>query len=178
MAMAAMNMVSAGGFSGVSYLLRWCPQGVASVLCKKTSIFGFRRSKLDHMTVLALSFFFFFLPFQINNLVQFPLVIIRCGSSLEQIYWANPQTRSSCRGPFKLYDFFFVDEQIVLSTGPRGKIQPAVLAVSVQGSSRILMRIFARILAFQTDFHFVERINNILFFFDGAYSTVPTSVKP
>ncbi len=35
MVMAAMNMVSAGGFSGVSFPLRRCPQGVASVLCKK-----------------------------------------------------------------------------------------------------------------------------------------------
>jgi hypothetical protein len=51
MAMAAMNMVSAGGFSGVCLHLRRCPQGVASVLCKKTPIFGSRRSKLDHLTV-------------------------------------------------------------------------------------------------------------------------------
>ncbi len=38
--MAAMNMVSAGGFLGVSFYLRKCPQGVASVLCKKSPIFG------------------------------------------------------------------------------------------------------------------------------------------
>ncbi len=50
--MAAMNMVSAGGFSGVSFHLGRCPQGLASVLCKKTSIFGSQRSKLDHLTVL------------------------------------------------------------------------------------------------------------------------------
>jgi hypothetical protein len=49
--MAAMNMVSAVGFSGVSFHLRTCPQGVASVLCKKTPFFGSRRSKLDHLTV-------------------------------------------------------------------------------------------------------------------------------
>jgi hypothetical protein len=49
--MAAMNMVSAVGFSGVSYHLRRCPQGVASALCKKTSIFWSRRSKLDDLTV-------------------------------------------------------------------------------------------------------------------------------
>jgi hypothetical protein len=49
--MAAMNMVSAGGFSGASFYLRTCPQVVASVLCKKTPIFGSRRSKLDHVTV-------------------------------------------------------------------------------------------------------------------------------
>ncbi len=48
--MAAMNLKSAGGFSGVSFHLR-CPQGVASVLCKKTPIFGSRRSKLDHLQV-------------------------------------------------------------------------------------------------------------------------------
>jgi hypothetical protein len=51
MAMAAMNMVSAGGFSEVSFHLRKCPQGVASVLCKKTTVFGSRWSKLDHLTV-------------------------------------------------------------------------------------------------------------------------------
>jgi hypothetical protein len=49
--MAAMNMVSAGGFSGVSFHLRTCPQGVASVLCKKTPIFASRGSKLDYLTV-------------------------------------------------------------------------------------------------------------------------------
>ncbi len=51
--MAAMNMVSAGGFLGVSFHLRRCPQGVASVLCKKTPIFGYRGSKLDHLTVIT-----------------------------------------------------------------------------------------------------------------------------
>jgi hypothetical protein len=56
MAMAAMNMVSAGGFSEVSIHLRRCPPGVASVLCKKTTIFGSRRSKLDHLTVASVSF--------------------------------------------------------------------------------------------------------------------------
>jgi hypothetical protein len=49
--MAAMNMVSAGGFSGVSFHLRRFPQGVASVFCKKTPIFGPRGSKLDQLTV-------------------------------------------------------------------------------------------------------------------------------
>jgi hypothetical protein len=50
--MTAMNMVSAaGGFSGVSFHLRRCPQGVASVLNKKTPTFGSRRSKLDKLTV-------------------------------------------------------------------------------------------------------------------------------
>ncbi len=39
MAMAAINMVSARRFSGVSFHLRRCPQGVATVLCKKTPIF-------------------------------------------------------------------------------------------------------------------------------------------
>jgi hypothetical protein len=52
MAMAAMNMVSTEGFSGVSFHLRRCPQWVASVLCKKTPIFGSRRSKLDHLTLV------------------------------------------------------------------------------------------------------------------------------
>ncbi len=39
------------GVFGTSFHLRRCPQGVASVLCKKTTIFGSRRSKLDHLTV-------------------------------------------------------------------------------------------------------------------------------
>ncbi len=39
------------GFSGVSFPLRF-PEGVASVLCKKNSIFGSRRSRLDHLMVL------------------------------------------------------------------------------------------------------------------------------
>jgi hypothetical protein len=42
MTMAAMNMGYIGGFLGISSNLR-CPQGVASVLCKKT---------LDHLTVV------------------------------------------------------------------------------------------------------------------------------
>jgi hypothetical protein len=54
MAMAAMNMVSAGGFWNLCFHLRRCQQGIASVLCKKTPIFGSRRSKLDHMTVFGL----------------------------------------------------------------------------------------------------------------------------
>jgi hypothetical protein len=49
--MAAINMVSAGGFFGVSFNLRRCPQGLASVFCKKTPIFGSLRSKLDHLKV-------------------------------------------------------------------------------------------------------------------------------
>ncbi len=49
--MAAMNMVSAGGFSGVSFHLSRCPHGVASVLREKTPNFGSRGSKLDHLTV-------------------------------------------------------------------------------------------------------------------------------
>jgi hypothetical protein len=40
MAMAAMNMVSAGGFLAVSFHLKRCPQGVAFLLCKKTPILG------------------------------------------------------------------------------------------------------------------------------------------
>jgi hypothetical protein len=52
-AMAAMNIVSARWFSGVSFHLRRCPQGVASVLCKKTPIFGSQLSKLDHLTVCS-----------------------------------------------------------------------------------------------------------------------------
>jgi hypothetical protein len=52
MAMATMNMVSAGGFSGVSFHLRRCPQEVACVLCKKTPFFGSQRSKLHNLTVV------------------------------------------------------------------------------------------------------------------------------
>ncbi len=49
--MAVMNMASAGGFFGLSFHLRRCPQGVASVLCKKPPIFASRRSKLDNLMV-------------------------------------------------------------------------------------------------------------------------------
>jgi hypothetical protein len=55
--MAAMDMVSAVGFSGVSFHLSRCPQGVASVLCKKTPVFGSRRSKFDHLTVRCGSYY-------------------------------------------------------------------------------------------------------------------------
>jgi hypothetical protein len=51
MAMAAMIMVSAGRFSGVSFHLRRCPQEVAFVLGKKTLIYGSRKSKMDNLTV-------------------------------------------------------------------------------------------------------------------------------
>ncbi len=40
MNMEAMDMVSTGGFSGVSFHLEKCPQGIASALCKKIPIFG------------------------------------------------------------------------------------------------------------------------------------------
>jgi hypothetical protein len=53
--MAAMKMVFTGGFSGVSFHLRRCPQGVASALCKKTPIFGSGRSKLDLMVFVLVS---------------------------------------------------------------------------------------------------------------------------
>ncbi len=50
--MAAMNIVCAGGFSGVSFQLRICPQEVAPLyFARKTPIFGSRRSKLDQLTV-------------------------------------------------------------------------------------------------------------------------------
>ncbi len=49
--MGAMNLVSAGGFLGVSFHVRRCPQCVASVLFKKNPILGSQRSKLDHLTV-------------------------------------------------------------------------------------------------------------------------------
>ncbi len=39
------------GVFGVSFHLKRCPQGVASVLCKKTPILASRRSMLDHLTV-------------------------------------------------------------------------------------------------------------------------------
>jgi hypothetical protein len=51
MAMTAMNMVSARGFSGVSFHLRRCLQAADSVLNKKTLISGSQRSKLDYLTV-------------------------------------------------------------------------------------------------------------------------------
>jgi hypothetical protein len=70
MAIAAMTMVSAGGFSGVSFHIRF-PQGVASVLCQKTPIFWSRRSKLDNLTVLRQSFLGLpFLDDVLNGLVN------------------------------------------------------------------------------------------------------------
>ncbi len=76
--MAAMNMVSAGGFSGVSFHSRRCPQGVASVLCKKTPIFGFRRSKLDHLKVVF------------GHIVSLPFSLIR-----KIVKWNNFAINSS-----------------------------------------------------------------------------------
>ncbi len=46
MAMTAMNMVSAWGFSGVSFHLRTYPQRVASVLCKKNLDFWVQTIKV------------------------------------------------------------------------------------------------------------------------------------
>ncbi len=40
MAMAAMAMVSAGGFSGMGYLNKKCPQGVPGLVFQKTPVFG------------------------------------------------------------------------------------------------------------------------------------------
>ncbi len=40
------------GFSGVSFHLEKCPQGVAFVLFQKTPTFGSRRPKLDHLAVI------------------------------------------------------------------------------------------------------------------------------
>ncbi len=45
-AMAAMNMVSAMGFSGVSFHLRRYPQGVATVLRRKTPFFWVQMIKV------------------------------------------------------------------------------------------------------------------------------------
>ncbi len=56
MARAAMDKVPTGGFSGVRFHLEKCPQGVASVLFKKSSTVGFRRSKLGHLTVIHCSY--------------------------------------------------------------------------------------------------------------------------
>jgi hypothetical protein len=51
MAVAAMDMVSTGGFWGLSFHLEICPQGVAFLLFKNNPTFGSRRSKFDHLTV-------------------------------------------------------------------------------------------------------------------------------
>jgi Asp-tRNA(Asn)/Glu-tRNA(Gln) amidotransferase A subunit family amidase len=81
MAMAAMNMMSAGGFSRVSFHLRRCPQGVTSVLCEKTPIFESRRSKLDHLTVSSTAFPILILPAAqsyaaVYNLLDFPAGVL------------------------------------------------------------------------------------------------------
>ncbi len=50
--MAAMNMVSAGGFSGGKLIFKkMFAGGRLCTLKKKTPIFGSRRSKLDHLSV-------------------------------------------------------------------------------------------------------------------------------
>jgi hypothetical protein len=51
MAMAAMKVVSAGGFSGMGYPKKKYPQGVAGPLFEKTSVFGVQLPKLDQLTV-------------------------------------------------------------------------------------------------------------------------------
>jgi hypothetical protein len=45
--MATMEMVSAGEFSGVTFHLRQCPQGVAALIFEETPVFGSTGSKLD-----------------------------------------------------------------------------------------------------------------------------------
>ncbi len=62
------------GVSGVSFRLRWCPQGVASVLCKKTCIFGFRRSQLDNLTVTLASTFKRYMPVYPGHFLDSPIV--------------------------------------------------------------------------------------------------------
>jgi hypothetical protein len=51
MAMAAMGVVFARGFSGVGYPKKKSQQGVAGVVFKKTPVFVVQLPKLDHMTV-------------------------------------------------------------------------------------------------------------------------------
>jgi hypothetical protein len=51
MAMATMDMVSAGRFSVVTFHLRQCPQGVTALIFEKTPILGSTGLKLDQLTV-------------------------------------------------------------------------------------------------------------------------------
>jgi hypothetical protein len=53
MAMAAMGMVAAGGFSGLGYLNKKCPQGVLGLVFykKKNPVFRVKLPKLHHLTV-------------------------------------------------------------------------------------------------------------------------------
>jgi hypothetical protein len=52
MTMAAIKVVSAVGFLGVTYLMtNKCPQGVAGPVTEKTLDFGVWLPKLDHLTV-------------------------------------------------------------------------------------------------------------------------------
>jgi hypothetical protein len=39
MAMAAMGVVSAGGFLGMGFIKKKCPQGVAGLVLQKTPVF-------------------------------------------------------------------------------------------------------------------------------------------
>jgi hypothetical protein len=50
MAMAAMEMVSAGGYWGWAFRKKY-PQGVVGPVFKKTPVFGVRLTKLGHLTV-------------------------------------------------------------------------------------------------------------------------------
>jgi hypothetical protein len=51
MAMAAMKVVSAGGFSGVGFQKKKSPQGVAGPVFEKTPVLGVQRPKLGQTTV-------------------------------------------------------------------------------------------------------------------------------
>jgi hypothetical protein len=54
MAMAAMKVVSAVGFLGVTYLMTKYLQGVAGPVPEKRLVFVVRLPKLDHLTVCSL----------------------------------------------------------------------------------------------------------------------------
>jgi hypothetical protein len=54
MAMAAMNMVSGGGFRGVSFNLKRCPQGSPLYFARKPPFLG-PDDQLDHLAVFDVS---------------------------------------------------------------------------------------------------------------------------
>jgi hypothetical protein len=68
------------GFLGVSFDFMMMTVGVASALRKKTPIFGFRRSKLDHLTVLSCCI----VPFFAGTVKEtvLPLILQSCDRAL------------------------------------------------------------------------------------------------
>jgi hypothetical protein len=136
-------MVSAEGFSAVNCHSRKCSQGVASVLCKKTPIFGSWRSNLDHLTVRSAA------RIIISVLVcdrihgrylklQKRLTLLIGGRYSVFYYWATPCT-------FR----FIIIERVCTSSRPRQEISALQLLI------RLSYRMSERGSIFASN-HFIE----------------------